>query len=173
MVDHEPDILLAWARWHLAQGNRDEARQQAAEALAIAERCEYRLEQAEIHNFLARWHFGRWRPGPGAAATPNSPRSAPGATARPIVINPPWTRRSGCWGSLTRPDRLRVAQPVRSGLCYARRACPSFQMRSHSGRSSSSSCLRSSKIWSRSRAAFSNSRLAAASFICFSSSPIR
>ena len=27
----------------------------AREALEIAERCEYRLQQAEIHNFLAEW----------------------------------------------------------------------------------------------------------------------
>jgi tetratricopeptide (TPR) repeat protein len=54
MVDHEPDILLAWARWHRAQRNTDQARQDAGEALAIADRCEYRLKQAEIHNFLAR-----------------------------------------------------------------------------------------------------------------------
>jgi hypothetical protein len=53
-VDHEPDILLAWARWHHVQGNTDQARQDAGEALAIADRCEYRLKQAEIHNFLAR-----------------------------------------------------------------------------------------------------------------------
>ncbi|HEX8070666.1 MAG TPA: SEFIR domain-containing protein [Pyrinomonadaceae bacterium] len=54
MVDHEPDILLAWARWHRARGNAEEAQTQAEEALAIADRCEYRLKQAEIHNFLAR-----------------------------------------------------------------------------------------------------------------------
>jgi hypothetical protein len=36
---------------------RGEARQQAAEALAIADRSEYRLKQAEIHNFLAGWHL--------------------------------------------------------------------------------------------------------------------
>jgi hypothetical protein len=28
----------------------------AHEALEIAERCEYRLQLAEIHNFLAEWH---------------------------------------------------------------------------------------------------------------------
>jgi hypothetical protein len=54
MVDHEPDILLAWARWHHAARHTDHARQDAQEALAIAARCEYRLKQAEIHNFLAR-----------------------------------------------------------------------------------------------------------------------
>jgi len=54
MVDHEPDILLAWARWHRAKENVTEARRHAEEALAIADRCEYRLAQADIHNFLSR-----------------------------------------------------------------------------------------------------------------------
>ena len=54
LVEFEPDILLAWAYWHSARGNPQEARAQAEEALAIADRCEYRLAQAEIHNFLAR-----------------------------------------------------------------------------------------------------------------------
>jgi hypothetical protein len=47
LVELEPDMLLAWARWHRLQGN-------AAQALAIADRCEYRLKQADIHNFLAQ-----------------------------------------------------------------------------------------------------------------------
>jgi hypothetical protein len=54
MVDHEPDILLAWAYWHRVQKNAQEAHVYAEEALAIADRCEYRLKQAEIRNFLAR-----------------------------------------------------------------------------------------------------------------------
>ncbi len=54
LVEMEPDILLAWARWHRARGNAEEAQTQAEEALAIADRCEYRLKQAEIRNFLAR-----------------------------------------------------------------------------------------------------------------------
>jgi tetratricopeptide (TPR) repeat protein len=53
MVDHEPDILLTWACWHRVRGNAEEARAFAEEALIIADRCEYRLRQAEIHNFLA------------------------------------------------------------------------------------------------------------------------
>jgi tetratricopeptide (TPR) repeat protein len=53
LVELEPDILLSWARWHRAKGNDEEARTYADEALAIADRCEYRLKQAEIHNFLA------------------------------------------------------------------------------------------------------------------------
>jgi hypothetical protein len=54
MVDHEPDILLAWGHWHRARGNEQEAQAYAEEALSIADRCEYRLAQAEIHNFMAR-----------------------------------------------------------------------------------------------------------------------
>ncbi len=54
MVDHEADILVAWARWHRTKGKPDPARHDAQEALRIADRCEYRLNQAEIRNFLAR-----------------------------------------------------------------------------------------------------------------------
>ncbi len=54
LVEVEPDILLAWGRWHRAKGNPKEARENAEEALKIADRCEYRLKQAEIHNFMAR-----------------------------------------------------------------------------------------------------------------------
>jgi len=54
LVEMEPDILLAWARWHRVSGNTPQARRDADEALAIADRCEYRLAQADIHNFLAR-----------------------------------------------------------------------------------------------------------------------
>jgi tetratricopeptide (TPR) repeat protein len=54
MIDHEPDILLAWAKWHHLQGNPAQARADAREALQIAERCEYRLKQADIRAFLAR-----------------------------------------------------------------------------------------------------------------------
>lgn len=54
LVESEPDILLAWGRWHLAKGNVAEAKNAAVEALYIADRCEYRLCQADIHNFLAR-----------------------------------------------------------------------------------------------------------------------
>jgi len=54
LVELEPDILLAWARWHRARGNTQEAKTFAEEALAIADRCEYRLVQADTHNFLAR-----------------------------------------------------------------------------------------------------------------------
>ncbi len=54
LVEFEPDILLAWARLHHARGDAARAREDAEEALRIADRCEYRLKQAEIHNFIAR-----------------------------------------------------------------------------------------------------------------------
>jgi tetratricopeptide (TPR) repeat protein len=54
LVELEPDILLAWARWHRARGNAPQAQEHAEEALAIADRCEYRLAQADAHNLLAR-----------------------------------------------------------------------------------------------------------------------
>ncbi len=58
LVELEPDILLAWARWHYASGNVKQAQEYADEALSIANRCEYRLKQADIHNFLAQWELG-------------------------------------------------------------------------------------------------------------------
>jgi tetratricopeptide (TPR) repeat protein len=57
LTESEPDILLAWARWYRARGNHSEAKGYAEEALAIADRYEYRLKQAEIHNFMAEWWF--------------------------------------------------------------------------------------------------------------------
>ena len=53
MVDFEADILLALARWHRLKDNSDEAAKLAQEGLDIADRCEYRLQQADIRNFLA------------------------------------------------------------------------------------------------------------------------
>jgi len=54
LLDLEPDILLAWARWHQVKNEEDQAIHDAEEALYIANRFEYRLKQAEIHNFLAQ-----------------------------------------------------------------------------------------------------------------------
>ena len=54
LVELEPDILLATARLGRDQGRREEARKRAEEGLRIADRCEYRLKQADIHNFLAQ-----------------------------------------------------------------------------------------------------------------------
>ena len=53
LVELEPSILLAWARWHRAAGHRDAAASLAAEGLTVAERCGYRLNLADLHNFLA------------------------------------------------------------------------------------------------------------------------
>ena len=62
LVVLEPDILLeiAWLRWAQSAGAqqaaplREESLSLAREALEIADRCEYRLKQADIHNFLAQ-----------------------------------------------------------------------------------------------------------------------
>jgi tetratricopeptide (TPR) repeat protein len=57
LVELEPNILLSWARWHQASGDRNQGKRCAEEALAIADGCNYRLKQAEIHLFLARWEL--------------------------------------------------------------------------------------------------------------------
>jgi tetratricopeptide (TPR) repeat protein len=54
MVDLEPDILIAFARLHIATNNPAQALIDVTEALALAERCEYRLVQADCHNLLAQ-----------------------------------------------------------------------------------------------------------------------
>ncbi|MBI4674672.1 MAG: hypothetical protein HY741_23760 [Chloroflexi bacterium] len=81
LVEFEAPILLEFAKLRMAQARlqstepkqpaavighvdtvssrTDEALQFANEALSIADRCEYRLQQAEIHNFLAEWHWQR------------------------------------------------------------------------------------------------------------------
>ncbi|ODS39204.1 MAG: hypothetical protein A7316_06165 [Candidatus Altiarchaeales archaeon WOR_SM1_86-2] len=55
LVESEPDILLGFAKLRLRQGHNDESLKFAREALGIADRCEYRLKQADIHNFLAEF----------------------------------------------------------------------------------------------------------------------
>ena len=55
MVELEPSILLAWARLR-------QDRETAQKALTIADRCEYRLNQADIHNFLARLALDSGKP---------------------------------------------------------------------------------------------------------------
>jgi tetratricopeptide (TPR) repeat protein len=57
LVELESDLLLSWARWHARKKNEEQMREYAEEALSIADRCEYRLKQAEIHNFLAQWEL--------------------------------------------------------------------------------------------------------------------
>jgi hypothetical protein len=53
LVEYEPDIILMWARIHFMRGNIEQAKIHANEALYLANRCEYRLKQADIHNFIA------------------------------------------------------------------------------------------------------------------------
>ena len=59
LVEFEADILLALARWHRLKGDAAQATKLAQEALAIADRCEYRLQQADIRNFLAQLALDR------------------------------------------------------------------------------------------------------------------
>jgi hypothetical protein len=54
LIELEANILLNWARWQQFKGDVAQSRQNAENALAIAIRCEYRLEQAEAYNFLAQ-----------------------------------------------------------------------------------------------------------------------
>ncbi len=57
LVDLEPDILLEFAKLWFKQNHKEEALKFADEALQIADRCEYRLKQADIHNFLAEFYL--------------------------------------------------------------------------------------------------------------------
>ena len=52
LVEFEPDILLEHAKLRFKQGHLAETLKLAKEALGIADRCEYRLKQADIRNFL-------------------------------------------------------------------------------------------------------------------------
>ena len=64
LVEDEADILLEMAKlnWRKAGGRDTELNEQSKnltkEALDIANRCEYRLQQADIHNFLAEMALG-------------------------------------------------------------------------------------------------------------------
>ena len=57
LVELEPDILLELAKLRFKQKHREEALKLAKEALGIADRCEYRLKQADINNFLAEFYL--------------------------------------------------------------------------------------------------------------------
>ena len=57
LIELEPDILLELAKLRLEQNHKEEALKFADEALQIADRCEYRLKQADIHNFLAEFYL--------------------------------------------------------------------------------------------------------------------
>jgi tetratricopeptide (TPR) repeat protein len=72
MVDYEADLLLAWARLHHAKGERQQAKEDATEALVIANRSDFRALRADISNLLARLD---WEDGDHIAAI-NSARNA-------------------------------------------------------------------------------------------------
>ncbi len=57
LVELEPDILLELAKLRFKQELENESLEFAREALEIADRCEYRLKQADIHNFLAEFYL--------------------------------------------------------------------------------------------------------------------
>ncbi|MFC2046216.1 restriction endonuclease [Chloroflexota bacterium] len=57
LVEVEPDILLDLARWHGKVDEVENARDRAEESLSIADRGEYRLKQADAHNFLSQWEL--------------------------------------------------------------------------------------------------------------------
>jgi tetratricopeptide (TPR) repeat protein len=57
LVEFEPDILLEFAKHRLEQNHKEEALKFAEEALQIADRCEYRLKQADIQRFLAEYYL--------------------------------------------------------------------------------------------------------------------
>jgi tetratricopeptide (TPR) repeat protein len=57
LVESEPDILLEFAKLRFKENRNEESLKFADEALQIADRCEYRLKQADIHNFLAEFYL--------------------------------------------------------------------------------------------------------------------
>jgi tetratricopeptide (TPR) repeat protein len=57
LIEFEPDILLEFAKLRFKQNRKPEALKSALEALQISNRCEYRLTQADIHNFLAEFYL--------------------------------------------------------------------------------------------------------------------
>lgn len=57
LVEFEPDILLELSKLRFKQNRKPEAFKLAEEALKITDRCEYRLKQADIHNFLSEFYL--------------------------------------------------------------------------------------------------------------------
>jgi tetratricopeptide (TPR) repeat protein len=55
LIELEPDILLAWARWYNIRGDTEAAIIYAKESLEAANRFGYRLKQADITIFLAQY----------------------------------------------------------------------------------------------------------------------
>jgi hypothetical protein len=90
MVDHEPDILLELARLRRVQAVgadhaaplREESLSRAREALDIADRCGYRLVQADAHLLLAQLALD-------AGDTPEAHRHAEIARERARCDGPP------------------------------------------------------------------------------------
>lgn len=58
MVDYEADLLLSWAHLHHVRGEKKRARACATEALAIANRSDFRVLRADVHNALAFLELG-------------------------------------------------------------------------------------------------------------------
>jgi tetratricopeptide (TPR) repeat protein len=58
MVDYEADLLLSWAHLHHSRGEKRRARACAMEALAIANRSDFRVLRADVHNALALLELG-------------------------------------------------------------------------------------------------------------------
>lgn len=58
IIEVKPDILLVIAKLQLKRGQKEKSLESSAEALQIADRCKYRLQQADIHNFLAELYLG-------------------------------------------------------------------------------------------------------------------
>lgn len=57
LVELELDIILELAKLRFKQNHKSEALKLAEEALQIADRCEYKLKQADIHNFLSEFYL--------------------------------------------------------------------------------------------------------------------
>ena len=57
LVELEPDILLEFAKLRFKRNHKEEALKFADEALQIADRCEYRLKQADVQRFLAEFYL--------------------------------------------------------------------------------------------------------------------
>jgi len=58
LIEAKPEILLVIAKLQFKRGQKEESLQSSAEALQIADRCKFRLQQADIHNFLAELYMG-------------------------------------------------------------------------------------------------------------------
>ncbi len=95
--------MLAWAKWHYVKNDNYQALKDAEEALYIADRLEYRLKQAEIHNFMAQIALDSLDTDTANRhAVIALPTNVPGAMDLPIVTSPLWMKQRRCFGSLER-----------------------------------------------------------------------